>query len=183
MRVRSNSGFSIIEVLMVAALLLIGSSVAIVQLRTSLAAVDADKASNLVISQLRYARQIAVDQRRNVLVEFEQPSTIRVTRQDGGGVTTVMSLASLPSGYMFGLPSGSGDTPEGFGNAAPVSFNMQPRGRFLADGVFVTDADIVVNGTVFTIGSGNRSARAVTVTGASGRLKHYHLQGNTWVQR
>jgi prepilin-type N-terminal cleavage/methylation domain-containing protein len=183
MKFPSHSGFSIIEVLMVVALILAGSSVAMVQLRTSLAVIDADKASNLVISQLRYARQIAVDQRRNVLVEFEQPSAIRVTRQDGAGASTLMSVASLPSGYTFGLPPGAGDTPEGFGNTSPVSFNAQPRGRFLADGVFATDGDIVVNGTVFTIGSGNPSARAVTLTGASGRLKHYYLRGNTWVQR
>ena len=182
MKVR-NFGFSLIEVMAVTILVGIGSSVALVQMKTSLASIDADAASNLVMSQLRYARQIAVDQRRSVLVEFTGSSTIVVTRQDGGGVTTVLSTVTLPPGFTYGLPTWPADTPEGFGNANPVYFNAQTSGTFLADGIFVNVGNIVVNGTVFTIGSGNATARAVTLTGASGRLKAYYLKANVWVDR
>jgi hypothetical protein len=166
--------------MMVTALILIGSSVAVVQLRQSTAMLDADKASNLVVGQVRYARQIAVDQRRNVLVEFTSPNRITVTRQNGGGETTVMADLTLPSGYTFSLPSGVIDTPDNYGNAAGVDFDAENSGLFLGDGSFVSDAGIVLSGTVFTIGSGNSSARAVTVAGATGRTKIYHVEGTVW---
>jgi prepilin-type N-terminal cleavage/methylation domain-containing protein len=180
---KTRAGFSLIEVLSVILLVGIGSSVALIQMRNSMAVIDADRAANLVMGQLRYARQIAVDQRRNVLVQFTGASTIVVTRQDGGGATTVLSTVTLPSGFIYGLPTGPGDTPENFGNAAAVYFNGETSGTFLADGIFVNAGNIVVNGTVFTIGSGNVTSRAVTLTGASGRLKSYHLKGTLWIER
>lgn len=169
---------------MVVALVSIGSAIALIQMRTSMAILDADKASNLVMGQLRYAREIAVDQRRNVLIEFVGLTEIKVTRSDPGGGTTVMSDVYLPSGFTFSLPSGPGDTPEGYGNAAPVYFGAgDTSGTFLGDGTFVNAAGSLINGTVFTKGGTNGSARAVALSAAAGRLKQYYLQGNTWVIR
>jgi hypothetical protein len=81
------------------------------------------------------------------------------------------------------LPTGVADTPEGFGNASAVYFNGGTSGLFLGDGTFVTTTNVLVNGTVFTIGSGNPSARAVTLTASTGRGKQYWINGTTWVLR
>jgi prepilin-type N-terminal cleavage/methylation domain-containing protein len=179
-----NRGFSLLEVLTVSTLVLIGSTVAVIQYRTSVAVLDADKASNLVVGQIRYARQVAVDQRRNVELAFVESNRITVTRQDGGGATTVMSDVTLPPGYTFGLAAGVGDTPEGYGDDEPVQFGLDDTsGIFQGDGAFVSGAAVVMNGTVFTIGSGNGSARAVTLTGASGRMKQYYIKDGAWVER
>jgi Tfp pilus assembly protein FimT len=178
-----EAGLSLVESLVTLALITVTSTVALVQMRTSIVTLDADKASNLVVSQLQYARQIAVDQRRDVRVEFLSSNRIKVTRVDGGGVTTVLSDVTLPSGYVFGKPTGPGDTPEGYGNATSVCFNNDTKGTFLGDGTFVSDAGILVSGTVFTISGGNGTSRAVTLSGATGRIKTYYLQGNTWVLR
>lgn len=181
---RSDAGFSLLELLTVVMLIGIATTVAIIQMRQSVAMLDADKAANLVSAQIRYARQIAVDQRRNVEVAFVGSNQVTVTRQDGGGAETVLSDERLPAGYTFGLPTGIGsDTPEGYGNSQPVNFNLGTTGTFLGDGTLVNDAGIVMNGTVFTIGSGNGSARAITLTGASGRLKVYAIQGAAWIER
>ncbi|HYR84700.1 MAG TPA: prepilin-type N-terminal cleavage/methylation domain-containing protein [Terriglobia bacterium] len=180
---RQDKGFSLVEVTVVVGLIMIGSAVAVVQMRQSAAAIDADKASNMAIAELRYARQVAVDERRTVNVAFVGSNGITVTRQNGGGSTTLLDSVTLPSGYTFGLPTGVDDTPEAFGNTQPVSFNLGTTGSFLGDGIFVSGAGIVMNGTVFTIGSGNGSARAVTLTGASGRMKQYYVQGTKWVER
>jgi len=180
---RQDKGFSLVEVTVVVGLIMIGSAVAVVQMRQSVAAIDADKASNMAIAELRYARQVAVDERRTVNVAFVGSNGITVTRQNGGGSTTLLDSVTLPSGYTFGLPTGVDDTPEAFGNTQPVSFNLGTTGSFLGDGIFVSGAGIVMNGTVFTIGSGNGSARAVTLTGASGRMKQYYVQETKWVER
>ncbi len=178
-----NSGFSLLEILTVIGLIAIGSTVAVIQMRQSVATLDADRAMNVVVAQIRYARQIAVDQRRNVDISFTGANEIVVTRHDSGGGTTVMSDETLPGGYTFGLPADVSDTPDAYGNTQPVSFNFDTAGTFLGDGTFVNGAGIVISGTVFTIGSGNGSARAVTLTGASGRLKQYWVQETSWTER
>jgi prepilin-type N-terminal cleavage/methylation domain-containing protein len=179
---RTAKGFSLVEMVVVMALIGIGSSIALIQMKNSIKIVDADEASNLVIGQLQYARQISVDQRKNVLVEFLGTNEIRVTRQNGGGATTVMADVRLPTGYTFSMPMGAADTPDGYGNANPVYFNNGTSGTFLADGIFVSGANILLNGSVFTMAGTSGTARAVTLTGASGRLVPYWLQGAVWTQ-
>lgn len=181
---RRNSGYSLIEVMMVVALTTIGSSVAVVQYRSSKAILEANVAASTVIGQLRYAREIAVDQRRNVEVEFIGTDTIEVRRVESDATETVVSTATLPTGYTYGLPTGMSDTPDSYGNSDPVFFNEAATGTFLGDGVFVGTGGIVLSGSVFTIGpGGNGSARAVTLSGASGRIKQYYIRDGEWAER
>ncbi|MBI4473248.1 MAG: hypothetical protein HY646_11315 [Acidobacteria bacterium] len=175
-------GFSLLEALMVVAIVIVTSSIALVQVRQSMAVIDADRAADMVSSQIRYARQIAVDQRRNVTIAFIAPNQIQITRQDDGEDVTV-SEVSLPAGFVFNLPGETGDTPENYGNDAAIYFNAQTSGAFLGDGTFVDPDGVILNGTVFTIGSNPGSARAVTLTGASGRTRKYQLVAGEWVAR
>ncbi len=180
---RQNSGYTLVEILTVVALTTFGSSMAVVQLKNSINWLDADRAANTVSSQLRYAREIAVDQRRNVRVDFISPATIKLTRLESGGGSTVISTTALPSGYTFSLPTGVGDTPDGYGNATAVYFNNANSGTFLSDGSFVDPGGIALSGSVFTISSGNASARATTLAGATGRTKQYFIKDLAWTER
>jgi Tfp pilus assembly protein FimT len=177
-----TKGFSVVEVIVVTALVAISVSVGVLQMRSSIALIDADKAANLVSAQVLYARQIAIAQRRNVVVSFEGTNEIKVIRQDGGGDTTVMADVVLPSGFTFSMPDDLDDTPDGFGNEGPVDFDTATAGRFLADGIFVNDDGDVLNGTVFTMSGSTSTARAVTLSGASGRIRTYHLEGDAWTE-
>jgi prepilin-type N-terminal cleavage/methylation domain-containing protein len=177
---RRQAGFSLLEIMVVITLVGIVSAVALIQMKTSLTLLDADEASNLVVAQMNYARQVAVDQRRNVLVGFLNSNEIRVTRDEIGGGTTVLADVNLPSGYTYGLPNGVGDTPDGFGNGAAVWFAAGTGGTFLGDGTFVNGTNNLLNGTVFTISGGNTTARAATLSGSSGKIKQYLVVGTTW---
>lgn len=179
-----KAGFSLLEAMAVVAIVGIASAVALVQMKTTMQVFDADKAANLVVSQMNYARQLAVDERRNVLVEFLNTNEIKITRNESGGGTTVVSDVTLPSGYTYGLPGGGvGDTPDAFGATVAVFFNSGNTGTFLGDGTFVDNSNVLLSGTVFTIGGGNGTARAVTLAGATGRIKQYWLQGTSWIVR
>lgn len=182
MRTR-QAGFSLLELMVVIVLAALVARVAMIQMKTSLTMLDADVASNLVVSQLNEGRQAAIDDRRNVLVGFTNGNEIKVTRDELDGSTTVLSDVTLPSGYTFGLASGVGDTPDGFGDAGAVYFNNGASGTFLGDGTFVDTSNVLLNGSVFTIGGGNGTARAVTLAGSTGRVKQYWLQGTSWVMR
>src|SRR5262245_20207235 len=90
------------------------STVAMIQMKTTITMLDADEAANLVVSQLTYARQAAVDDRRNILVQFLNNNEIKVTRNETGGGTTVLADVTLPTAYRFSLPAGVSDTPDNF---------------------------------------------------------------------
>ena len=180
---RSQAGFSLLETLTTIGLLAIVSGMAVIQMKGSLAAVEADDASNLVRSQFNYARQLAVNERRNVVVGFWGNNEIKVTRQDTGGGSTVMADVTLPGSFTFALASGAGDTPDGFNCGTPVYLNAATSGTFLGDGTFVDASSLLANGCVFTKGSGNGTARAVALAGATGKIKQYWLQGTTWVAK
>src|SRR2546427_431857 len=163
-----DAGFTLIELAFVAGITLVVASVALIQLGPTRAILAAQSVSNLVASQMNYARQVAIDERRNVLIEFKNGNEIKVTRLESGGTSTVLSDVYLSSGYHYGLPSGTPpDTAEHFGVASAVSFNGAAGGTYLGDGTFIDNAGVVMNGTVYTIGSGDSSARAVTLTGAT----------------
>jgi prepilin-type N-terminal cleavage/methylation domain-containing protein len=191
---KQEEGFSLLEVVVVLALVLITATIAVMQIKTMMAALDADKASNLVVSQMGYARQMAVDQRRNVSIGFQGNNEIKVTRLELGGGTTLMSDVTLPAGYTFGFPPGVVDTPDGYlsGSAlysgigtsgTAVFIGAGTTGTFLGDGTFVDSSNVLLNGSVFTKGSGNGTARAVTLSGSTGRVKQYWVQGTTWMVR
>ena len=178
-----SAGFSLLELMFVIVVTGIVSAVAIIQMRTTIKMLDADEAANLVVSQLTYSRQAAVDDRRNVLVQFLNNTEIKVTRNESGGGTTVLSDVTLPTAYTFSLPGGVSDTPDNFGKVNPVYFNGGTSGTFLGDGTFVDGAGVLLNGSVFTMSGGSGTARAVTLTGSTGKVKEYWLQGTTWVVR
>ena len=178
-----NSGYSLLEMMMVVLLVSLGSKLAVNQIKGSLNLIDADIAANTVSGQIQSARQMAIDERRNMQVDFLGTNQIKITRQDSGGGTTVMSTVTLPPGYSFAIPSGMSDTPEAFGNSSPVYFNGGTSGLFLGDGTFVSATNVLISGTVFTMGSGSQTARAVTLTAATGRAKTYWIVAGSWALR
>jgi hypothetical protein len=90
---------------------------------------------------------------------------------------------TLPSGYQYGLPIGVANTTEVINNGFAVDFAAGTGGTFLGDGTFVDGTNNLLNGTVFTIGGGTTTARAVTLSGSSGKIKQFIVQGATWVAR
>src|SRR3989442_5610275 len=134
----NDAGFTLIELVFVSGITVVLASVAVIQLRPTRAVLEAQSVSNLVVSQMSYARQVAIDERRNVLIEFKNTNEIKVTRFELDGTSTVLSDLYLSSGYQYGVPSGTPpDTPEHFGIASAVSFKGPAGGTCLGDGTFV----------------------------------------------
>jgi hypothetical protein len=84
------------------------------------------------------------------------------------------------------LTPGAPDTPDGFGNKGAVEFGGlvggPPTMLFQSDGTFVDTNGNLMNGTVF-IGIPNvpTSGRAVTVVGATGRIRMYKANPTGWM--
>ena len=82
------------------------------------------------------------------------------------------------------LSAGVPDSPDAFGNATAFDFGGAAIVQFLADGSLADGGAIPLNGTIF-LGAPDTvlSARAVTVTGATGRAMAYRWNGSRWEER
>ena len=187
-----ETGFSMIELLMVVA---VGATL------TGMTVISADSAARIfkgnagmaqVMSQLRIARELSVNQRRNMAVEFIEPNEIRITRFEltgnGNNAKTLLNQVFLEGNVQFTLFSGVPDTPDGFGNSEAVYFaGVKKDMGFAPDGMLVYLSNPILNGpvsgTVF-LGIPNQpmTARAVTVFGGTGRVRGYSWNGTAWVE-
>lgn len=53
--------------------------------------------------------------------------------------------------------------------------------KFTTNGALIDGNNSTVNGTVFLgIPGKNQTARAITILGATGRVRQYHWDGNQW---
>jgi len=179
-RRQSESGFSLLELLM--SLLVIGivSGMALVTIINVLPTLRADGGMQLVLTQLRQARQSSVDQRRNFAVTFVGTNRVTVVRQETGGGTTAIADYFFPYQMITKVYSGLPDTPDNFGKANAVNFNGNVV-VFVSDGTAVDSTGALINGTVFLgIGNNPMTARAVTVMGGTGRIRSYRYNGTAF---
>jgi hypothetical protein len=151
-----------------------------------------------VTSQLRQAREMAIAKRRNVQVQFTAPNQIQLTvlTLPGEAVPPVIAPTTLPGGLTFAVLVGT-DTPMNFGNSTAISL-QQPGGggawtvMFTTSGAFCGTAQAAatlyqatnnnpVNASLFLGVVGKpTTARAVTVFGATGRVRSYYWTGVSW---
>lgn len=175
------SGYSIAEMLVIVAFVVILAVMAVVNLMSARQGIRAETALQTVVGQLRLARGIAVDQRQDVLVTFTLPNTFTLQRIDTGNNLVLLNTLVLPNQFRFMTIAGMPDTPDGFGNAAPVMFGNATAIRFRPDGTGVDVNLLPVNGTAFFADpSQTQTMRAVTVLGATGRIRGYRWTGAQW---
>jgi type II secretory pathway pseudopilin PulG len=148
-----------------------------------------NSAMDQVIQQMRVARNTAIADRRAVIVNISAAAGTMQLQQvppNGGPAVTLSTV--LLTGAQFCLTPGVPDTPMAFGNGQAVNFvNASNPGaavavtEFLSDGSFGGGVGVPVNGTIFTCTPGNTvTARAVTILGATGRVRPYHWDGSAW---
>jgi prepilin-type N-terminal cleavage/methylation domain-containing protein len=187
-------GFSVIELVVVIAISLAIAGIAIIQAQPALMQIHANTAKDEVQSALRQARETAISDRRDVQVEFlvnpagnTPGSYVRLTRIGGACcANTVILMMPISNTVIFTTFPGEPDSPDGFGNGGPIFFGGiaggPPAGMiYQSDGTFVINgAGTPINGTVF-LGVPNQptTARAITVLGATGRVRSYHISGTT----
>jgi type II secretory pathway pseudopilin PulG len=176
-----------VETVIVIAVLLIVSAMAVIKMEPMIQQIRANAAMDQVMGQLRIGREAAIAERRNIIVQFQNNNQIQLTRVNVPVGQVVLSTLAVEPSVVFMTFDGVPDTPDGFGNVAPVYFegiNGGPVGmQFQSDGTFVDGVGNLVNGTVFLgIAGVPSSARAVTVLGATGRVRSYKATPNGWIE-
>jgi len=183
-RTRSQTGASLLEMMLTVAIMAIVGGMATARLSSARRAIQSDGAMRVVMTELNTAREMAMTQRRNIEVQFVGGNWVRVIRHEApGAVTTVLRSVALESNATFSLAAGVPDTPDAFGNAAAVAFGAAQTVMFGTDGMLIDGSGNPANGSVFlTIANMPLSARAVTVLGATGRVRGYKWYGTGWIR-
>ena len=192
-----QSGFSLLEITIVATIVLAATAAAFLNLMPSINNSRSNAGMELVLGELRRAHERAVDERRIYRVTFTAPNTIQV---DIGTVAVIGATITdsaptfvaaqppltLPASLQFlvvpGIPTNALTTPDGFGvgdNA--IDFDLGNGGGgtqvyFEPDGRALDAGNRLNNGVVYIAQPGNLySSRAVSLYGSTGRTKGWTL--------
>ena len=196
---KREDGFTLIELLTVLTVMGIMVAMSVMLATTPLNSFKANSGMNFVTGELRAARAMAIAQRRDVQVTFGQTvfswgtqNYIQLHRLNlpVGSAATDFPPDYAPTQTQFVLISGVPDTPMGFGLPAgtPAIYfggltGGPPVMKFTSRGTFEDGTNKPINGTIFLGLSGGPaiSARAVTILGATGRIRPYHYNGS-WAE-
>src|SRR5271163_3627713 len=205
---RRQRGTSIIELMVVVGIVITLSGMAIMNTMSPTTTSRANNATDAVVDALRQGRQLAVTKRRNVLVAFNGTNQIQLTVQPlpNEAVPPAIPLVTLNDGaaqalkfYVFsGLPN-TPMGPLGFGNNTAIDFVAVNGGTAGTAVMFSTSGSLVgaggaapanyyavgnndpINATIFIGTPGNTAtARAITVVGATGRVRSFAWDGTQW---
>src|SRR5579872_5563859 len=125
MRKRTNSGrgFSMIEVMVSMMVMAIIMAATIIEMQPVIEQMHANTAANLILGQLRTARQLSIAKRRDIQVQFIGTNEIKLTQEPipgvAGGPVVISDLFLNPT-VSFMLFGGMPDSPDAFGNVGPV---------------------------------------------------------------
>lgn len=193
----AESGFSIIEMMVVIVIIGIVLAMTMLELQPTVYQFRANAALDQVKGAMRQARELAISERRTVVVQFVGGNTVQLWQINvGAGGAQVLAAApfmTLPieNTVTFMTFAGEPDTPDGYGiPAVPAGIEFggvvggPPVGmEFQSDGTFTDANGNPINGTVFLgITNIKTTARAVTILGGTGRVHAWKGSGLSWFQ-
>jgi prepilin-type N-terminal cleavage/methylation domain-containing protein len=183
LNLRDQRGYSMIEVIMVVAVVVTLMSVAIGVTMHAVTAAKSDGSTAGVMNALEVARNQSTSQRRDFQIVFTLPNKIEIFRIEiPSGASTLTETRYLENGQEFLRYTGVPDTPDLFGHTGAIAFGSSPTLRFTSDGTLIDSSGDVLNGTLFLgLPSQVGSARAVTVFGATGLIRSWTWNGTAWV--
>ena len=182
-----QGGFSLLEALVAISIIMIVAGMAIFSFSSVIPNHKANSAMDQVLTQLRSARAKAISHRCEVQIQFVGTNQLTITEIWVKGTPPPPTTVSFEGGATFVVFPGLPDIPApyNFGNTGPIFFGGSstppPIMKFTTNGSFINGGNALVNGTVFLGIPGNpRTARAVSILGATGRVRQYHYDGTQW---
>jgi prepilin-type N-terminal cleavage/methylation domain-containing protein len=186
-------GFSLIEMMVVVSLILIVAAFSVMAIQPALKQGRVTQGYNTTLMAMRQARDISVAQRQIYFVTLNngvQPNTITITQGSTGNVTATYLL---PDDVFFDAepgipvsPVAPPTTPDGFGiGGLAIDFDQGVAGGvknaiyFYPDGSATDSLGNINNGVVYIARTGFvDSSRAITLWGATGRVRGWHIYKN-----
>jgi len=201
---RNQQGFTLVEMMVAASIAVIIMAMAIGGVPSMLKTSRADAGLAQLASAVRFARESAISNRRNVALTFGT-NTITVTRNEycpstctSANASTFPGCTTSPTACLAKQTSlrtitiegrskfqlmGVGDTPDAFGASSEIALGTKVPAMFTTDGSFIDSGGDVLNGSLFIGITGDRtSARAITIFGPTGAMRLWRWNGREWVE-
>jgi prepilin-type N-terminal cleavage/methylation domain-containing protein len=186
-----KQGFSFVEVIIVIGVISVMTVLALPLMQNSVPSLRANAAMDQVIRLVRTARHSAISDRRITQINFIGNNQIQLLQvpPTGGAAVPLDIPTTLEGGAQFLVFPTVPDTPMGFNPCnQPLCFTSAalpgggvPVQQFLSDGSFGTNVGLFTNGNIFVgIPGRTYTARAITILGATGRIRAYHWDGTQW---
>lgn len=211
-RASTASGFSMIEMAIVLGIVMIMVAVTFITLQPALKDSHANNAYAAALSQIRTARSRAVETRQQYIVCFgvttpggaatplgaPTAGSIQIYQWPVGTALSSavqLSKVDLPVDMQFlALPGLPAPAPDGFGTGTValdfdqgVAAAIKNQILFMPDGSAHDSAGNYNSGILYVAGTTLYSTRAITVWGASGRIRGWRLVSGspapTWIQQ
>lgn len=184
-RSRGSRGFSLVEVMIVIAIMFIVAAMMIFRIQGALPGMRANAALNQALSIVRSGRELSIAHRRSIQLVFIGNNEIQlqlINLPVGSPVTVIQDMV-FENRVQFLLFPGIPDTPDNFGNASALAFGGTPTIMWLSDGTFVDANGQALNGTIFFgLPNDPGTQRAVSILGTTGRVRGYRWTGIRWIQ-
>lgn len=209
---RNHKGFSLLELMITITIILIMAGVSFIYLLPALNQNHVTSAYDTTLMALRNTRNLAITQSNQYYVNFNPAGfpagtiQIQVQPYNSAGVAQPIQQVitySIPTDVSFAIQAGFPTSlPDGLGTGTnAIDFGYQLAGEPLNFVVFYPDGSSRDNlgnynsgviylsrlGDTFYSSTGVTSSRAITVWGATGRIRGWRLDNlsgtNTWVQQ
>lgn len=182
-RWKSRDGYTLVEMIIVAAIVVTGAVVAIPVTTRMVSNAKGDSAQVMTATFLEGGRNRAVAERRNVELTITSSSSMQFERIEvPSGVRTVVAELQLEGGAEFVRDPSLPDTPDLFGGVDAINFSGAAPVMFTSDGSLIDAAGDVTNGTIFIANpDALETARAITISGVSGLLRSWKWRGSSWL--
>lgn len=194
-RVRSAHGFSVIELLMVVAILGVLAAVAFGVTPSVIQTAKGQSGAAQLNAFLKRNRELAISRRRNIEIQFTLPNQVQALQRAVPDPAVVPTPPPTPLETMFlegrleyrtfgPIP----DTPDLFGNVGPIVIaGAAPVAgspvMFTSEGSFTDVNGDPVNASIF-LGVPNQpaTANALTIIGTTSAMRTWRYDGRQWVQ-
>ena len=186
---RSERGFSLIEVLVVVAIIGILAGVGVGITTTLVRMTRGETGAQQLDGFLKRHREMAVARRRDIEIRFLPPNQVQSAERavpDPPAATpppTVLETMTFEGRIGYRLFPGIPDTPNQFGNATEIAVGGAAPVMFSSEGALIDAGDNPVNATISLGVEGDAlSATAVTVLGATATIERWRWNGSNWTK-
>jgi Tfp pilus assembly protein FimT len=180
----SRAGYSLIEMIVVAALVMVGSAIAIPVSMQMVRSARGDSALTLVKTFVQTARNRAIAERRNMQLTFTDTGMQLHRIEVPSGVLTLVDTLVLEDGYEWergDLTNPDSSITVAAGDA--VDFTGDEPVMFTSDGSLIDANGDVTNGVLFLQKrAAEDGSRAIAIWGVTGLVRTWRWGGSEWIE-